>query len=105
MILNVPLVPNVFLSIITAWKWHKPNKIPRVLVSNSSKSEGVNERKARFKLALIPEGASLVHLIEQSSIPIGTAVEGSEDKNKRNLSITGSDIAFRQNSLCTFFTL
>ena len=37
--------------------------------------------KALFMLAFIPEGGSLVNLIDLSKIPIGTPVDGYEDSN------------------------
>lgn len=36
-------------------------------------------------LALIPEGGSLVNLIERSKIPIGTPDDGSAESSRRKL--------------------
>ena len=41
--------------------------------------------KALFMFALIPEGGSLVSLMDLSKIPIGTPVEGSADSNNLKL--------------------
>lgn len=40
---------------------------------------------ALFMLALIPEGGSLVNLIDRSKIPIGISVDGSDDKSNLKL--------------------
>lgn len=55
------------------------------LGSFSSTSSFGKNIKARFMLALIPDGGSLVSLIERSRIPIGTPVDGSADRSRRKL--------------------
>jgi hypothetical protein len=39
---------------MTAWKWHKPKRIERILVSISFTYSGAKEQKARLRLAFRP---------------------------------------------------
>ena len=41
--------------------------------------------KALFMLAFIPDGGSLVNLMDRSKIPIGTPVEGSAERSSLKL--------------------
>jgi hypothetical protein len=75
-----PKGPNLLLSMTVEWKKHKPNKIHFTFGSFSVDFFFGEEVKALFMLALIPDGGSLVSLIDLSKIPIGTPVEGSADK-------------------------
>ncbi len=80
-----PNGPNLFLSITVEWKKHKPNKMHLTLGSFSSTSYLGKYVNALFMLALIPDGGSLVSLIDRSRIPMGIPVEGSADSNSLKL--------------------
>ena len=80
-----PRGPNLFLSITVEWKKQRPNKMHLTLGSFSSTSSLGKKVKALFMLALIPEGGSLVSLMDLSKIPIGTPVEGYDDKSNLKL--------------------
>jgi hypothetical protein len=76
-----PKAPNLFRSMTVEWKKHRPNKMHLILGSFSSTSSLGKYVKALFMFALIPEGGSLVSLMDLSRMPIGTPVEGYADSS------------------------
>ena len=76
-----PIGPNRFLSMTVEWKKQTANKIHLTLGSFSSIYSLGKYVKALFIFAFIPDGGSLVSLIDLSKIPIGTPVDGYEDNN------------------------
>ena len=80
-----PSGPKRFLSMTVEWKKQRPNRMHLTLGSFSSTYSLGKKVNALFMLALIPEGGSLVSLIDRSNMPIGTPVEGSAESRRRKL--------------------
>jgi hypothetical protein len=81
-----PLLPNFLRSIRTAWKWHRPKRIARILPSISLMYSGEKEQKARFRLAFRPCGGSLVSLMDRFRMPMGIPGDGSDVRKMRKRS-------------------
>lgn len=77
--------PKRFLSITVEWKKQSANKIHFNFESFSSTYSLGKKVKALFILAFSPAGGSFVSLIDLSSRPIGTSIEGSADKKSLKL--------------------
>jgi hypothetical protein len=63
------------------WKKQRPKRIHLTFGSFSSIYSLGKKVNALFILALIPDGGSLVNLIDLSKIPIGIPLDGSADNN------------------------
>ena len=78
-----PFDPNRFRSRRTEWNTHRPKMIPLSFPSDSSIISLSKLDHARFMFARSPAGGSFVSLMHRARIPMGIALEGSEERNTR----------------------